>query len=219
MLKGLIFDFDGLILDTETPIYHAWQRVYESYKVELPFNMWVSYIGTSEHYFEPITYLRSQCGHQIMDHDVLDKYQSGFEELILEQKIMPGIIELIQSAENFGLKIAIASSSPISWVTRFTKSLGIHNYFDCFATRDEVKRTKPHPDLYLLALSKLGINAREAAAFEDSLHGMTAANSANIFSIAVPANLTKHQDFSAASLIIKSAAEIDLNQLKIQHFS
>lgn len=213
MLKGLIFDFDGLILDTETPIFEAWQKVYRQYGCDLPFDLWISTVGTSEAYFEPVQYLHSISQATINDAE-LKRFYSQFEnDLIAREEILPGIKDLIIDAYNKGLKLAIASSSPLSWVLNYSKKLGIDHYFSCFATKDEVKFTKPHPDLYRLALNKLNLDHKEVVALEDSLHGIHAARQAGIFTIAIPANLTLNLDFSVADITVPNASAISLDDI------
>lgn len=211
MLKGLIFDFDGLILDTETPIYKAWTKVYDFYDCILPFDRWMSTVGSSETYFDPIQYLHSISQVKINDIEVMKLYSQYESDLIKVEKIMPGIMELLVNANDKGLKLAIASSSPISWVKKYAIHLGIEKYFTIFATKDEVKLTKPHPDLYQLALKKIGFDHTEVVALEDSLHGILAAKTAGIYSIAIPANLTKDLDFSNADMIVPNASAINLD--------
>jgi HAD superfamily hydrolase (TIGR01509 family) len=213
MLKGLIFDFDGLIIDTETPIFKAWQNVYCHYGCELPFDLWITTIGSSEVYFDPVQYLHSISHFHINDTEVRQIYSEYETELMTKEKMLPGIMDLIKTAYNSGFKLAIASSSPINWVMGYSIKLGIEKYFHCFATKDEVEFTKPHPNLYLLALNKMNLSHTEVIALEDSIHGIQAARKAGIFSIAIPANLTLKLDFSIADLIISNASDINLMEL------
>lgn len=213
MLKGIIFDFDGLILDTETPIFNAWQKVYSSFGIDLPFDLWITTIGSSEVYFDPIKYLRSITNISIDDSEVLQIYSQYETEMIANEVILPGILELILCAHKNGIKLAIASSSPITWVRNHAKKLGIEKYFSSFSTKDEVKITKPHPALYLLALQKMNLTNTEVVALEDSLHGIQAARDAGIFTIAIPANMTINLDFSTADMVVPTASSIDLDDV------
>lgn len=216
MLKGLIFDFDGLILDTETPIFEAWQKVYNDFGCDLPLDLWISTVGSSEVYFDPVKYLHSISHNNIDDTEVMQLYSHYENDLIAKKKILPGILDLLTYTYNKGYKLAIASSSPITWVLDLSKKLGIAGYFSCFATKDEVKFTKPHPDLYLLALKKLNLDHKEVIALEDSLHGIHAARQAGIFTIAIPANLTQNLDFTAADMTISDATAINLMDINIR---
>jgi putative hydrolase of the HAD superfamily len=215
MLKGLIFDFDGLILDTETPAYHAWVKIYSQFGCTLPLNLWKSSIGTNDQYFDPLSYLHSISHAVINDKEIVDFYRKVVEELVLKEQLLPGIFELIKDAQKKRLKLAIASSSPISWVKKYSIHLGIHEYINCYATKEDVKHTKPKPDLYLIALKKLGLDSKSVVALEDSPFGVQAAKKACIFTIAIPSNLTQHLDFSAADMVVPSALTINLEQLSI----
>jgi putative hydrolase of the HAD superfamily len=164
MLKGLIFDFDGLILDTETPIFKAWQKVYGHYGCDLPFDLWISTVGSSEMYFDPVHYLHSISHFHINSAEIMQIYSQYETELIDKEKMLPGIMDLITIAYKNGYKLAIASSSPITWVMGYSVKLGIDKFFNCFATKDEVEFSKHHPDLYLLALKKLELDHTEVVA-------------------------------------------------------
>lgn len=116
MLKGIIFDFDGLILDTETPIYRAWQEVYDRYQCEFPKERLISSIGSTEKLFDPMYYLESICNVGINTTDINLHIDRRITELVAIQPMMPGIRKLIMDANAMGIKLAIASSSPLSWV-------------------------------------------------------------------------------------------------------
>ncbi len=106
MLKGLIFDFDGLILDTETPAYQTWQNIFARYECSLPLNLWQSSIGTAELYFDPLVYLHSISRSAINDMEIVDVYNKLVEELIQKEKILPGIFELIKAARKKHIKFS-----------------------------------------------------------------------------------------------------------------
>jgi HAD superfamily hydrolase (TIGR01509 family) len=213
MLKGLIFDFDGLILDTETPAYQAWKKIYSQYGCTLPLNLWKSSIGTNDQYFDPLFYLHSISREVINDKKIVDVYRKLVEELVLKKQVLPGIFDLMKAAQKKQLKLAIASSSPINWVKKYTLLFGIHNFIDTYATKEDVKHTKPEPDLYIITLVKLGLDPKSVIALEDSSFGVMAAKKACIFTIAIPSNLTQHLDFSAADMVVPSALSINLEQL------
>jgi putative hydrolase of the HAD superfamily len=213
MLKGFIFDFDGLILDTETPAFHAWQKIFAKYGCKLPLNIWISYIGAAEQYFDPLIYLHSISSCVVNDAEIVDDYNKSVEELVLKEQLLPGIFELIKNVKSKRYKLAIASSSPINWVKKYSTHFGIHDFIDCYVTREDVNHTKPDPDLYLLALKKLNLDPNSVIALEDSPYGVEAAKKACIFTIAIPSNLTQHLDFSAADMVIPSALAINIEQL------
>jgi putative hydrolase of the HAD superfamily len=213
MLKGLIFDFDGLILDTETPAYHAWVKIYSQFGCTLPLNLWKSSIGTNDQYFDPLTYLHSISHEVINDKEIVGVYKEIVEELVLKEQILPGIFGLLKAAQKRRYKLAVASSSPIAWVKKYCILFGINDFINCYATKEDVIHTKPEPDLYIMALKKLGLDPNSVIALEDSPSGVQAAKKACIFTIAIPSSLTQQLDFSAADMVVTSALSIKLEQL------
>jgi HAD superfamily hydrolase (TIGR01509 family) len=213
MLKALIFDFDGLILDTETPEYQVWKNIYQENGHDLPITKWGSIIGgNGSSSFEPSDEL-SLLSQGRLDHESLRaRHRLESHELILSQPVLPGVLELIDAAKEANLKLAIASSSPHSWVDTHAKRLGIFDRFDAVICADDVGagRTKPNPDLFLLALNQLGVEKEAAVVFEDSPNGVKAANQAGIFVVAVPNPVTSLLVIEGADLILSSLSELAL---------
>jgi HAD superfamily hydrolase (TIGR01509 family) len=212
MIKALIFDFDGLIIDTEGPDYQAWQETYESFGCTLPLAEWAAEIGTYG-VFDPYEYLGRQLGRPIDRAAIRARRRARFAELIEQQAILPGVESYIQDAREQGLGVGIASSSPRSWVVGHLLRFGLDQSFDCIKTADDVERVKPDPALYLAALDALGVQAHEALAFEDSPNGALAATRAGIYCFVVPNGLTQQLAFAAANPRLTSLAELRLAEL------
>lgn len=213
MIRALIFDFDGLILETEQPIYQSWQELYHSLGCEIPFDVWGDTVGRSEDSFDPFGELERQLGYRI-ERSILGPARRDRElELIRGQPIMPGVESYLVRGRSLGLKIGLASSSSCDWVTGHLKRLDLLKYFDSILGSDDVKRTKPAPDLYLLSLEKLGVNPDQAVVFEDSPNGVMAAQSAGIFAVAVPNIITRQLSLEQADLCLDSLADMPLNSL------
>lgn len=216
MIKALIFDFDGLILDTETPEYQVWQTIYHEHGFELPHEEWGKIIGGyGAANFDAAEHLSLLTQGRLEPVSLRDRHRSESAALYLTQPILPGVMDYIHGAKRLGLKLAIASSSPHSWVDMHTGRLGILHHFDKVICRDDVTpgRTKPHPDLFLLALDRLGVQKEEAIVFEDSPNGVKAAQSAGIFVVAVPNPITSLLTFESADLTLTSLADLSLSQL------
>src|SRR2546430_14207976 len=162
-LKAIVFDFDGLILDTEEPIYRSWLEVYAAHGQELPFDRWIQIVGSSNAAFDPRANLEERLG-RALTQDVLDERVRRRSELVLAQAVLPGVAELAAAARGIGLKTGVASSSSQSWVRDHLERLGVLGLFECIRCRDDVKQGKPAPDLFLAALECLGIAPREAGA-------------------------------------------------------
>jgi HAD superfamily hydrolase (TIGR01509 family) len=213
MIRALIFDFDGLILDTEVPIYQSWQELYHSYQVEMPLEKWQSIIGTDEESFDPLVYLEEQLGYPLDRARLKPLRRQREGELILAQPVQPGVLAYLQDARRLGLKIGLASSSSCKWVTGHLQRLGLLDFFDCLRGSDDVSHTKPDPELYLAALAALEVQPDQAIVFEDSLNGVLAARRAGIYTVAVPSPLMQGVDLSAANLRLDSLTNLRLEEL------
>ncbi len=213
-MKALIFDFDGLIIDTEMPDYLSWQEIYRDHGVELPLDLWASIVGgTAASDFDPYNYLEELVGEPIDREGIWIKRRKRDIDLIVKQPILPGVIDYIQDAGRLGLKLAIASSSPESWVVGHLTRLDLIGHFDCICTADDVTKTKPDPAIFLKVLSGLDISSKESIVFEDSPNGVTAANRAKIFCVCIPNELTVQLDLDHAGLKLNSLADISLSDL------
>jgi HAD superfamily hydrolase (TIGR01509 family) len=214
VIRGIIFDFDGLIVDTEWSVYQSWVGIYELYGVALPFDQWAKIIGTSSlEHFDPFDVLERQVG-QALDRQKLHQKRWGRElEMVAAQPILPGVEEILNSAKMLNLKLGLASSSNREWVAGNLTRLGLLEYFDVIHTSDDVEFTKPDPTLYLLTLQSLDLSPHEAIVLEDSPNGVSAAKDAGIFTIAVPNPLTANLNLDRADLILPSLAELTLVDL------
>ena len=215
MLQALIFDFDGLIIDTEWTEFRIWQDMCQRYEVELSLETYLPCVGrgATTQVFRPYDYLVAQLGHELDRVAIETECQRRNLELIDVQPILPGVKELIVEAKQRGLRLAVASSSPRSWVERHLNRLDLRNNFDVLGCGDEVEHAKPYPDPYLKALEKLEVSAKQAVAFEDSFNGMLAARTAGIFCIVVPGELTQYLEFGQVDMRVKSLLDISLDAL------
>ena len=204
-LKAIVFDFDGLILDTEEPIYRSWLEVYAAHGQELPFDRWIQIVGSSNAAFDPRANLEERLG-RALTQDVLDERVRRRSELVMAQAILPGVAELAAAARDMGLKNGVASSSGGTWVRDHLERLGILELFECIRCRDDVQLVKPAPDLFLATLECLGVAPGDSVAIEDSPNGVLAAKAAGMFCVAVPNTITAGQDLSRADLVLPSLA-------------
>jgi len=213
-MRGLIFDFDGLILDTEMPDYISWQAVYQSYGAELPLELWCTIVGgDAESDFEPHEYLESIIHSPVDREQIWVTRRKSYLEHLENLPILPGVKQLLDDAKRRGMKLAVASSSPENWVTGHLSRLGLIDYFDAVVTADDVDVTKPDPALFLLAAEKMGVKNEEVIVFEDSSNGVMGAKRAGMVVVAVPNELTRRMDLSEADLYLESLAEISLEAL------
>jgi HAD superfamily hydrolase (TIGR01509 family) len=212
-LKALIFDFDGLILDTETAEVDVWREIYAEYGLEFPILKWVEIVGGSGAvHFDAAEYLCERAGGLDID-ELNSRYDKARLERIGQQEVLPGVVVILDEAREAGLKLGIASSSPLSWVEGHLRRLGLFERFEVVCTRDDVEITKPDPELFKLAAERLGVGADEVIVLEDSLNGVLAAKEANMFVVAVPNQVTAHTDLSGADVVLGSLAQTSVNKL------
>jgi len=214
--NALIFDFDGLILDTETSEFITWQAIYREYGQEMLPETWGQVVGGyGISNFDGAVHLAGLIGNGVKADELHARYRSESDALIAQQPVLPGVVDYLDEAHRLGLGLAIASSSPHSWVDTHLTRLGLFDRFQYIICADEVSqsRTKPHPDLYLKALDALGIRPDEAIALEDSPNGILAAKRAGIFVVSIPNPLTALLKADGADLSLKSLADITLKEL------
>jgi HAD superfamily hydrolase (TIGR01509 family) len=213
-IKALIFDFDGLILDTEFPMFQAWQEIFQTHGLSLSMQEWAGFLGRSADPEEPYVVLENHLKKPIDRERFRAKRILREKELLLSQKALPGVEPLLHEAKRNGLKLAISSSSDRYWVTKYLTQLNLIHYFDVLKCAEDVTNTKPEPDLYIAALEALGVAPDETIALEDSLHGVKAAKAAGIFCVAVPNQITKHLTFEEADVVLESLMGISLEALQ-----
>lgn len=212
MIRAIVFDFDGLILDTEEPVYRSWLEVYEAHGEQLPFERWVQIVGSTTAGFHPQHHLEERLGRSLPK-EVLDRRIGRRTEMILAQEVLPGVLRRIAEAKAMGLKLGVASSSTTEWVRGHLARLGILESFECMRCRDDVANAKPEPDLYLAVLECLGVRASEAIAIEDSPNGVLAAKRAGMRCVAIPNSITAQLDLGQADLLLGSLEEVTLVEL------
>jgi HAD superfamily hydrolase (TIGR01509 family) len=216
VIKALIFDFDGLIVETEEPIFRAWQRIYREHGQELPLEMWVTIIGTASGPFDPIQHLEERVGRLLDRKGFEDLERRYYEEATAMQRLMPGVAEYLRDAHRLRLGVGIASSSRRAWVVEHLKRFAIADAFDAIVCREDVAHTKPDPQLYLEAVNRLMVMPEEALALEDSSNGIAAAKAAGLRCVAVPTVMTAGLDLSRADMRIPSLGAVPLADLLAQ---
>ena len=212
-LGAIVFDFDGLIVDTEGAGFFSWREVYERFGAELDLNLWshaTGYIGG----FDPAMHLEHLLGRRLDWSQIIPEREARNWELTLLAKTLPGIESLFEAARQHGLRIGVASNSGNGWVEEGLKRLGLRHFVDAVVTRDMVMNPKPAPDVYLKTAQTLRIEPNRAVALEDSEPGCRAAKQAGMKAVAIPNKFSERQDFKVADLVVKSAEDLDLKSLE-----
>lgn len=195
MIKAIIFDFDGTIIDTETAWYHAFRDAYLEHGVELTLEQYSGCIGTSLHNFNPYEYLMTDLKLPIDKDTFRESVHLQHTSLMQSEQVRSGILDYLNDAQDSGMRIGLASSSPRAWIDKYLEQLEIAHYFETIRTADDVAKVKPDPELYMQTLAALGVEASEAVAIEDSPNGARAALAAGMSCIIVPNTITKSLDF------------------------
>jgi len=213
-IKGIIFDFDGLILDTESVEVNIWETIFQQYGLVFPLDRYLQYIGhtTDNQFVLEFMAEKGLSSEQIKAADEIHQRLLNSPGIFHEPR--EGVRDFIQSAKNHAFKLGIASNSSHDWVYNHLRHLKLMHYFDTIGTRDEVSHSKPHPEIYHFVLKKLALQPEEVIAFEDSPNGIQAAKNANIYCIAVPNPITAKMEIKHADMIFHSFAEINLQEIK-----
>jgi HAD superfamily hydrolase (TIGR01509 family) len=212
-IRAFLFDFDGLILDTETAARAGWQWLYREHGHELPEDKWAMIVGTTG-VWSPMDHLEELVG-EPLERDALNERRYAHEITLIEaEELRPGIADYIEAATRLGLKRAIVSSSSRRWIDMHLDRLERAVGWDAIITADrDTERAKPRPTMYLEALDVLGVRADEAVVFEDSPNGVQAARAAGIFVVAIPNSVTRDFGLDDADLVVDSLADLPPDEL------
>jgi len=213
MIKAVIFDFDGLIVDTETLWYEVYSEVFREEGGELPLEEWAKVIGTTFEVYDPFSYLSSQLGREVDRALIQARTSERYQQRIRSLAVRPGVEDYLKAAQSLGLRIGLSSSSTRDWVESYLKPFGLLDYFEALSTKEDVKQVKPEPDLYLRTMKLLDVEASEIVVFEDSLNGLKAALAAKMCCVVVPNQVTKQLTFTGANLLLESMADMSLEDV------
>jgi putative hydrolase of the HAD superfamily len=212
-IRAFLFDFDGLIIDTETASRAGWEWLYNEHGHELPADKWASIVGTTGRW-SPMDHLEELVGEPLERESLNERRYAHEISLIEAEELRPGISDYIAAAERLGLKRAIVSSSSRPWIDMHLARLERTVGWDAIVTADrDPERAKPNPTMYLEALDRLGVDAAEAIVFEDSPNGVRAAQAAGIFVVAIPNEVTKDFGLDDADLVLDSLADLPPDEL------
>lgn len=210
--RALIFDFDGLIIDSETPLFEIWSAIYAEHGHTLTLDRWQHALGTHGG-FDPYADLSARLA-RVLDRDRLATMVRDLHWARCgEEPLLPGVRDRLEEASRLGYPVAVASSSPSEWVSPWLERHGLGQLIGAVCTRNDVTRVKPAPDLFLLAASRLGAVPAACVVFEDSPNGLRAAHAAGMQAVAVPNRLTRDLPKPVPCLEIESLASHSLIEI------
>jgi HAD superfamily hydrolase (TIGR01509 family) len=217
MFDAVVSDFDGLILDTETPLYQAWHRTFAQYGVNpIPLDEWNQSLGRADDdplLIDPIDRLLDAVGPGLSVQEAQQTRRRHRDELLSGQDLRPGIIGLLDEADQLRVPIALASSSPIDWIERHLAPRELLSRFAAVSCAGNGVPGKPDPAVYLAACAAVNATPRRSLAFEDSPNGATAAKDAGMFCVVVPNQLGAELDFSHADHVQDRLSDASLTSL------
>lgn len=213
MIKALIFDFDGVIIDSESPELLAWQEVFAAHGRQLDLDVWADLVGRPRNHFDLYSYFQERIDPSADLAALRKDRRARVIALTERQPVLPGVQDYLRGASVLGLKIGMASSSSAIHVRGHLQRLALLQYFHTTKCFEDTEAHKPEPAPYLAVLDELGVEPHEAVAFEDSPNGVTAARAAGIFCVAVPNPVTvrlplDHADHRLASLADESLEQV-----------
>jgi len=208
-IKALIFDFDGLILDTESALIDAYADVHAAHGVPFDRELFLRSVGHADYAFDPWHAFEKRADRAELETERRERNRE--RDVLLP--VLPGVVALLDAARTATLRVALASNSRHAHCERHLARTGLLDRFDMLACREDVPLPKPAPDLYKFVLTRFGLRGHEAIAFEDSHTGSLAAKRANLWTVAAPNPATAHHDFSHVDLQVASLAEVSLAAL------
>ena len=213
MIEAVVFDFDGLVFDSETHEYETVLELFAEHGAELPLEVWGECVGRDAGFFDPYAYLAERIGAPV-DRDALEvRRRAAFYARVERSGAIPGVEEALRAAKSLGLRIGLASSSTRQWVEPQLRRLGLWHHFECVRTREDVARAKPDPELYRSVLRCLGVEPGCAVAFEDSPNGALAAIRAGMYCVVVPNPVTAALPFGHHHVRLESLMQAELADL------
>lgn len=213
VLDAVIFDFDGTIIDTETPVYESWNQTYIDHGAEpLDRDEWVSSIGRTTQPFDLLDELERRVGSGIDRAQVTRKRTERRLAMVSAEPIRPGVIEWMDRCDEIGLKLAIGSSSPISWVRTNLTERGLAERFQVISCAGDGVPGKPDPAVYRRACEMLAVEPGRALAIEDSPTGVTGAIAAGLSCLAAPGPMTQGLDFGHATAAAPTLADHEMSR-------
>jgi HAD superfamily hydrolase (TIGR01509 family) len=213
--EAIIFDLDGTLIDTEARDFEACQLLYQEHGANLDLASWAERIvGVTDGYEELFEELIVINQNGLTKEKLWQRLEQLWDLTLPKMALMPGVPRLLPSLQAAGYPLGLATASDRAWVQRWLTHFNLTPYFQAIATREEVSRNKPAPDVYLAAASHLGVKPERCLVFEDSRAGVCSAKAAGMTVVAVPSPTTQSLDFSQADRIVYGLHHVTLDWIE-----
>lgn len=214
MLKAVLFDMDGVIVDTE-PLHHkAYHQMFNDINIDVSDALYDSFTGQST--YNICVFLCEHFKLPLGPQTLVDIKRDHFKYLFENDKdlsLLDGVLDLIIDYYNNGLTLVLASSASMPNINRIFSRFNLDQYFVAKLSGADLKASKPHPEIFINAAKASGHDFTNCMVIEDSTNGIKAANSANIFCVAYKSPHSSHQDYSKANHVIDRFSEIGYNEV------
>ncbi|MCK5630422.1 MAG: HAD family phosphatase [Nanoarchaeota archaeon] len=205
MIIAAIFDMDGTLADSVPMHFAIWKKILAGYGVQIEYDEWKPFIGKLGDIF--IKHLEDERGISLNSKKLIDEKRAVIKKIYVQKiDIFPGVKELLQTLQDGGCKLAIASSEWHNHIIKFLSLNCIERYFSIVLGREDIKNHKPDPDVYLRTAKKLGVNPMDCVVFEDSIVGVEAAKRAGMKCIAIETTFSG-KELAQADLVVKNLGE------------
>ncbi|MFD0836611.1 HAD family hydrolase [Mariniflexile aquimaris] len=215
MLKAVIFDMDGVIIESE-PLHHAaYHNMFKDVNIKVSTPLYESFTGKST-----INVCKQIC--ELYNLEETPEYlvslkRKHFDYIFNNDTnfdLIDGVLDIIQEYHNNGLTLVLASSATMSSIERIFNKFDLNPYFKAKLSGADLKQSKPHPEIFMNAVKETGYNTQECIVIEDSTSGIAAAKGAGVFCVGFDSFHSKNQDYSKADLVIKKFEEISYANIK-----
>jgi beta-phosphoglucomutase family hydrolase len=214
MFESMIFDMDGVIIDSEPIHYEINKVIFKDLQITLDDEEYRKFIGVTNTYMW--TYLKEKYSLKHTLEELLENhYIKNLEYLkTCEDKPIPGITKLLEGLKKEGITIALASSSPMEFIETILKLFNIRNYFKVVISGENIRRSKPEPDIFLAAAEALGTLPENCVVLEDAMHGVRAAKAAAMKCIGYQNPNSWDQNLSEADMVIDNLEDLSQDQIR-----
>jgi HAD superfamily hydrolase (TIGR01509 family) len=215
VIRALLFDFDGVIVDTEVATYQSWRDVYAEHGVDLALGDWLPAVGSGSSTsgaFDAVAHLERLLGAPVDREEVIARRRRRKDELYESAPLLAGVADRLAEARDLGLKTAVVTRNRDERVQAQCRRVGLDHEWQVLVCAN-ADPTCDKSELYRRALDLLRVAPEEAVAFEDSLSGTDAARRARIACVAVPNEITRGAAFAGAALVLPSLADATLDEI------